>query len=73
MSLILLPYSQKLKNWRWRNMIAEINQKLIKIIILDISGIYAQIYDQGYFDNSSVDKMKQKYFDTKHWRVIVFD
>lgn len=54
-------------------MIAEINQKLIRIVILDISSVYVQIYDQGYFDNSSVDEIKQHYSDTKHWCVLVLD
>lgn len=54
-------------------MIIKTNQNLIRIIILDISGVYVQIYDQGYFDNSSVDEIKQQYSDTKRWRVLVLD
>ena len=52
---------------------AEIKDNLIRVIILDISGIYAQIHNQGYFDKSSIDEIKQQYSDTKHWRVMVLD
>ena len=52
-------------------MIADISENLVRVIILDISGIYAQIHNQGYFDKSSIDDIKQQYSDTKHWRVIV--
>ena len=41
--------------------------------ILDISGIYVQIHDQGYFDSKSIDLIKQQYSNMKHWRVLVLD
>ena len=50
-----------------------IKDNLIRVVILDISGIYAQIHNQGYFNNSSVDKIKQQYSDTERWRVLVLD
>ena len=33
-----------------------ISENLVRVIILDISGIYAQIHNQGYFDMETVDK-----------------
>ena len=51
-------------------MIKEIDGNMVQVIILDISGIYAQIHNQGYFDSESVGKIKQQYSDTKHWRVL---
>lgn len=54
-------------------MIADISENLVHIVILDISGIYTQIYNQGYFDKSSIDEIKQQYSDTERWRVIVLD
>ena len=54
-------------------MIADISKNLIHVIILDISGIYAQIHNQGYFDKSSIDEIKQQYSDTERWRVVVLD
>lgn len=48
-------------------MIAEINENLIHIIILDISGIYAQIHNQGYFSMESVKDIQKQYSDQKHW------
>lgn len=54
-------------------MIADISKNLIRVIILDISGMYAQIHNQGYFDKSSIDAIKQQYSDTERWRVVVLD
>lgn len=54
-------------------MIKEIDGNMVQVIILDISGIYAQIHNQGYFDSKSVDEIKQQYSDTKHWRVLILD
>ena len=52
---------------------AEIKDNLIRVIILDISGVYAQIHNQGYFDKLSIDDIKQQYSDTERWRVVVLD
>lgn len=54
-------------------MITEISENLVQVIILDISGIYAQIHNQGYFDKTSIDDIKQQYSDTGRWRVVVLD
>ena len=51
----------------------EISENIVHVIILDISGVYAQIHNQGYFDKSSIDVIKQQYSDTKRWRVVVLD
>ena len=53
--------------------VTTIKGNLIRVIILDISGIYAQIHNQGYFDKSSIDEIKHQYSDTERWRVIVLD
>ena len=54
-------------------MIIDISENLVRVIILDISGIYAQIHNQGYFDRSSIDEIKLQYSDTGLWRVVVLD
>lgn len=54
-------------------MIGNIEESMTRIIILDISGIYAQIHNQGYFDSKSVDEIKQQYSDKKHWQVLELD
>ena len=54
-------------------MIADISENIVRVIILDISGIYAQIHNQGYYDKSSIDEIKQQYSDTQRWRVVVLD
>ena len=54
-------------------MIADISENLVRVIILDISGVYAQIHNQGYFDKYSIDEIKYQYSDTRRWRVVVLD
>ena len=54
-------------------MIADISENLVRVIILDISGIYTQIHNQGYFDKSLIDEIKKQYSDTQRWRVVVLD
>lgn len=54
-------------------MTTEISENIVRVVILDISGIYAQIQNQGYFDRSSIDEIKQQYSDTERWRVVVLD
>lgn len=54
-------------------MISNIKNNIVQAVILDISGVYVQIYDQGYFDSNYFNDIKQQYSDPKHWRVIVLD
>lgn len=54
-------------------MIADISEDIVRVIVLDISGIYAQIHNQGYFDKSSIDDIKKQYSDAERWRVVVLD
>ena len=54
-------------------MTKDIPNNIVRVVILDISGIYVQIHNQGYFDNSSVDEIKRQYSDTERWRVVVLD
>ena len=54
-------------------MTANIKENIIRVVILDISGVYAQIHNQGYFDKTLIDEIKQQYSDTEHWRVFVLD
>ena len=54
-------------------MIAELRDNIIHVVILDISGIYAQIHNQGYFDKTSIDDIKQQYSDIERWRVVILD
>ena len=43
---------------------ADISEDIVRVIVLNISGIYAQIHNQGYFDKSSIDDIKLQYSDT---------
>lgn len=54
-------------------MVTEIKESLTKVIILNISGVYAQIYNQGYFTYDEVAKIQRMYSDRDHWKVIIFD
>lgn len=51
----------------------DIKDNIIHIVILDISDIYAQIHNQGYFNKESIEEIKSQYSDTQHWRVVVLD
>lgn len=51
----------------------EMNENLVQVIVLDISGIYAQICDQGYFERTVVDDIKKEFSDEQRWRVVVVD
>lgn len=44
---------------------------MTRAVILDISGVYAQIYDQGYFTMSQLDDIMNKYSNTELWWVLV--
>lgn len=52
---------------------ADINENLVHVIILDISGVYAQIHNQGYFDKEQIEEIKSQYSDKQRWRVVVLD
>ena len=54
-------------------MMTEISENIVHVVILDVSGVYAQIHNQGYFDKTLIDDIKQQYSDTGRWRVIVLD
>lgn len=54
-------------------MVTEIKDNLVRIVILDISGVYVQIHNQGYFDRNSIEYIQQQYDNTSLWRVLVFD
>lgn len=49
----------------------KINSNVNRVIILDISSIYAQIYDQGYFCADDISNIKKQYSDTEHWRIVI--
>lgn len=52
-------------------MMTEISENIVHVVILDVSGVYAQIHNQGYFDKLSIDDIKQQYSNTERWRVVV--
>lgn len=54
-------------------MTTEIKENVVQVVILDISGIYAQIHNQGYFDKEQIEEIQNQYSDTKRWRVVVLD
>lgn len=51
----------------------EIKENVIQVVILDISGVYAQIHNQGYFDKEQIEEIQNQYHDKKRWRVVVLD
>lgn len=53
--------------------VMSIDESAVRVVILDISGLYAQIHNQGYFDKESISDIQQQYSDPKYWRVLVLD
>lgn len=51
----------------------EMHENMVQVIVLDISGIYARIYDQGYFERTVVDDIKKEFSDEQRWRVVMVD
>lgn len=47
-------------------MIITIDENLIRIIVLDISGIYATIYDEVTLPPNEVDRYISKYQNSKY-------
>ena len=50
-----------------------IKNNLIRVVILDISGIYAQIHNEGYFEKQEIKEVCKRYSDAQRWRVVVLD
>ena len=51
----------------------EIEENVVQVVILDISGVYAQIHNQGFFDKEQIEEIQNQYSDKEHWRVLVLD
>lgn len=56
-----------------KKIVQEIDEERSTTVILDISGVYVQIYDQGYFNQEQTIELKNKYNDVTHWRVVTLD
>lgn len=54
-------------------MTVNVEDNIVRVVILDISSVYVQIHDQGYFDSKSIEDIRQQYSDTEHWLVLVLD
>lgn len=49
----------------------EVPTNITRVIILDISGIYTQIHNEGYFPTETVHTIKNQYKDPLHWKVLI--
>lgn len=47
-----------------------ISENLIHIVILDIGGVYTQIYDEWYFTFTELEKIKKDYSDINKFKII---
>ncbi len=54
-------------------MTLNVEDNIIQVVILDISGVYVQIHNQGYFDRKTIDDIRMQYSNTDHWKIIVLD
>lgn len=46
-------------------------ENLTHVVILDISGVYAQIYDQGYYYATEIAQLACTYADKSRWQLVV--
>lgn len=49
----------------------DIKENLSLVVILDISGVYAQIYDQGYYSSEDIEKIKLSLGDNSKWKIVI--
>lgn len=54
-------------------MTANVEDNVVRVVILDISGIYVQIHNQGYFGRNVIKDIQKQYSDTEHWSVLVLE
>lgn len=54
-------------------MIVEINENVFHVVVLDISGIYARIHNDGYFEKKIAEEVQQQYSDERYWKVIILN
>ncbi len=54
-------------------MTVNLKENLVRVVILDISGIYAQIHDQGYVDRNLIESIQNQYSNEELWRVLILD
>ena len=52
-------------------MLTSISDNLCRVVVLDISGVYVQIYEQGYFSLEEARKMSEYYKNKNHWRFLI--
>lgn len=51
----------------------EICNDSLRVVVLDISGLYTQIYDEIYCTRDKLEGIRNKYNNTMLWRVIVLE
>lgn len=44
-----------------------------QVIVLNIYGVYAQIHDQFFCNKEKLEKVKNRYSDKDHWKIVVLD
>lgn len=54
-------------------MLVDMRADVKRVVILDVSGIYSQIHNEGYFEENQLKDIQEQYSDTRHWRVLVLD
>lgn len=52
-------------------MIVEIPGELVHVLILDKTGVYSQIHNEGYFFPIEVEQIKQQYSNNLKWKIVI--
>ena len=48
----------------------QLKDKLIRVVVLSVDGLYSQIYDEIYCDEKKYEELLKNFCDTGRYRVI---
>ncbi len=52
-------------------MTLEIQENIMRVIILEIGGLYSSIYDEVYCTGEEFELLQFKYCNKRKWRIVV--
>ena len=51
----------------------QLRDDMTHIVIMDVSGLYSQVYDEMFVPEKEVDRIKHTYGDAEKWKVVIID
>ena len=52
-------------------MLTSFSDNLCIVVVMDIYGVYVQIYENGYLSMEEARKMSEYYKNKNHWRFLI--